>query len=167
MLPSAPAPVAVVAAAAGPRRRQVSLSDRQYARPQIPIGHSPTDSPLFRHFFKSCGPQRASCSMRVNVLRRSNEESGGGGGEIDWDNLGFGLTPTDYMYVTRCSPEDRGDFPRGELCRYGNIELSPSSGVLNYAQVRPRSVPSSRSLVIKLLYIDDGDETKHPGRRRR
>jgi hypothetical protein len=70
--------------------------------------------------------------------RRSDEESGGG--EIDWDKLGFGLTPTDYMYVTRCSPEDRGDFPRGELCRYGNIELSPSSGVLNYAQVRFGSV---------------------------
>lgn len=70
---------------------------------------------------------------RLNVrARRSDEESG----EIDWDKLGFGLTPTDYMYVTRCSPEDRGDFPRGELCRYGNIELSPSSGVLNYAQVR-------------------------------
>ncbi|KAG2542342.1 hypothetical protein PVAP13_9NG853600 [Panicum virgatum] len=62
---------------------------------------------------------------------RSDEESGG---EIDWDNLGFGLTPTDYMYVMRSSPEDLGAFPRGELCRYGNIELSPSSGVLNYAQ---------------------------------
>lgn len=76
---------------------------------------------------------------RLNVCmhapHRSDEESGGGG-EIDWDKLGFGLTPTDYMYVTRCSPEDRGEFPRGELCRYGNIELSPSSGVLNYAQVR-------------------------------
>ncbi|KAF8718354.1 hypothetical protein HU200_025333 [Digitaria exilis] len=61
---------------------------------------------------------------------RSDEENG----EIDWDNLGFGLTPTDYMYVMRSSPEDLGGFPRGELCRYGNIELSPSSGVLNYAQ---------------------------------
>jgi hypothetical protein len=55
MLPSAPAPVAVVAAAAGPRRRQVSLSDRQYARPQIPIGHSPTDSPIVSPSFKSAG----------------------------------------------------------------------------------------------------------------
>lgn len=77
---------------------------------------------------------QSSLPQLDHVADRSNEESGGGGGEIDWDNLGFGLTPTDYMYVTRCSPEDRGDFPRGELCRYGNIELSPSSGVLNYAQ---------------------------------
>jgi len=77
---------------------------------------------------------------RLNVCTRRSDEESGGGGEIDWDKLGFGLTPTDYMYVTRCSPEDRGDFPLGELCRYGNIELSPSSGVLNYAQVRFGSV---------------------------
>ncbi|CAN6290142.1 unnamed protein product [Urochloa humidicola] len=69
---------------------------------------------------------------QLDHVDRSDEESGG---EIDWDSLGFGLTPTDYMYVMRSSPEDHGGgFARGELCRYGNIELSPSSGVLNYAQ---------------------------------
>ncbi|KAG2553602.1 hypothetical protein PVAP13_9KG460353 [Panicum virgatum] len=95
-------------------------------------------------------------STRVRRAARDLQAGGGGGGssllrrwqsslpqldhvdrsddEIDWDNLGFGLTPTDYMYVMRSSPEDLGAFPRGELCRYGNIELSPSSGVLNYAQ---------------------------------
>lgn len=67
-------------------------------------------------------------------MRRSDEESGGE--IIDWDNLGFSLTTTDYMYVMRCSTED-GGFSRGELSRYGNIELSPSSGVLNYGQVGP------------------------------
>uniref|UniRef100_A0A0D9VRK0 Branched-chain-amino-acid aminotransferase n=1 Tax=Leersia perrieri TaxID=77586 RepID=A0A0D9VRK0_9ORYZ len=64
---------------------------------------------------------------------RSDEETGGD--VIDWDNLGFGLTPTDYMYVMRCAPDqDGGVFSRGELARYGNIELSPSSGVINYGQ---------------------------------
>ena len=58
---------------------------------------------------------------------------------MDWDNLGFGLTPTDYMYVMRCSqPQGEGggcfSRARGELSRYGNIELSPSSGILNYGQ---------------------------------
>ncbi|BAF11375.1 branched-chain-amino-acid aminotransferase 2, chloroplastic isoform X1 [Oryza sativa Japonica Group] len=67
---------------------------------------------------------------QLDSADRSDEESGG---EIDWDNLGFGLTPTDYMYVMRCSLED-GVFSRGELSRYGNIELSPSSGVINYGQ---------------------------------
>lgn len=50
---------------------------------------------------------------------------------MDWDNLGFGLVPTDYMYTMKCS-EDK--FEKGQLSRYGKIELSPSAGVLNYAQ---------------------------------
>ncbi|KAL5988323.1 Branched-chain-amino-acid aminotransferase, mitochondrial [Asimina triloba] len=52
--------------------------------------------------------------------------------DINWDNLGFGLVPTDYMYVAKCSQD--GKFSKGELQRFGNIELSPSSGVLNYGQ---------------------------------
>ncbi|KAJ4766825.1 Branched-chain-amino-acid aminotransferase [Rhynchospora pubera] len=59
---------------------------------------------------------------------RSDEENG----EMDWDNLGFALTPTDYMYVMKCSRD--GYFTDGMLNRYGNIELSPSAGVLNYGQ---------------------------------
>lgn len=52
--------------------------------------------------------------------------------DIDWNGLGFGLMPTDYMYIMKC-PTD-GHFQQGQLCRYGNIELSPSAGVLNYGQ---------------------------------
>ncbi|KAJ0237623.1 Branched-chain-amino-acid aminotransferase 2 [Hirschfeldia incana] len=52
--------------------------------------------------------------------------------DIDWDNLGFGLTPADYMYVMKCSKD--GEFTQGELSRFGNIQLSPSAGVLNYGQ---------------------------------
>lgn len=51
---------------------------------------------------------------------------------IDWENLGFGLMPTDYMYTMKCSQDDK--FSQGQLNRYGNIELSPSAGVLNYGQ---------------------------------
>jgi branched-chain amino acid aminotransferase len=54
--------------------------------------------------------------------------------DIDWDNLGFTFLPTDYMYIFKCA---RGrEFSRGELQRFGNIEISPSAGVLNYGQVR-------------------------------
>lgn len=53
--------------------------------------------------------------------------------DIDWDNLGFGFMPTDYMYTMKCSQEEA--FSKGELQRFGNIELSPSSGILNYGQV--------------------------------
>lgn len=51
---------------------------------------------------------------------------------MDWDNLGFGLVPTDYMYSMKCS--DYRKFEQGQLSRYGKIELSPSAGVLNYGQ---------------------------------
>lgn len=49
-----------------------------------------------------------------------------------WDDLGFGIVETDYMYMTKCS--DNGNFSKGELKRFGNIELSPGAGVLNYGQ---------------------------------
>uniref|UniRef100_A0ACD5TW36 Uncharacterized protein n=1 Tax=Avena sativa TaxID=4498 RepID=A0ACD5TW36_AVESA len=69
---------------------------------------------------------------QLDPVDRSDDDNSGGG-DMDWDNLGFGLTPTDYMYVMRCS-QGEGGFSRGELSRYGNIELSPSSGILNYGQ---------------------------------
>lgn len=53
--------------------------------------------------------------------------------DIDWDSLGFGLQPTDYMYFMKC--QQGGTFSKGELKRFGNIELNPSAGVLNYGQV--------------------------------
>ncbi|KAK4781862.1 hypothetical protein SAY86_015964 [Trapa natans] len=52
--------------------------------------------------------------------------------DVDWDNLGFGLIRTDYMYVMK-SLED-GTYKEGKISRYGNVELSPSAGVLNYGQ---------------------------------
>ncbi|KAJ0077035.1 hypothetical protein Patl1_35922 [Pistacia atlantica] len=52
--------------------------------------------------------------------------------DVDWDNLGFGLTTTDYMYIMKCSMKE--NFSRGHLTNYGNIEISPSAGVLNYGQ---------------------------------
>ncbi|ESQ45567.1 hypothetical protein EUTSA_v10010409mg [Eutrema salsugineum] len=52
--------------------------------------------------------------------------------DIDWDNIGFGLKQTDYMYVMKCDLD--GEFSNGGLQRFGNIEVSPSAGVLNYGQ---------------------------------
>ncbi|XP_074325922.1 branched-chain-amino-acid aminotransferase 2, chloroplastic-like isoform X2 [Apium graveolens] len=51
---------------------------------------------------------------------------------FDWDNLGFSLMPADYMYTMKCSQGE--NFTRGQLSRYGNIELSPAACVLNYGQ---------------------------------
>ncbi|KAG8641115.1 branched-chain amino acid aminotransferase 2, chloroplastic isoform X2 [Manihot esculenta] len=52
--------------------------------------------------------------------------------DIDWDSLGFAYVPTDYMYTMKCVRG--GSFSKGELQRFGNIELNPSAGVLNYGQ---------------------------------
>ncbi|GFY85988.1 branched-chain amino acid transaminase 2 [Actinidia rufa] len=83
------------------------------------------------------------CGAVVAVLIGAFDSGGSVGsgsddecGEIDWDNLGFGIKPTDYMYVTKCT--DDGLFEQGQLNRYGNIELNPSAGVLNYGQSRSK-----------------------------
>ncbi|EXC22428.1 Branched-chain-amino-acid aminotransferase 2 [Morus notabilis] len=52
--------------------------------------------------------------------------------DVDWDNIGFGVVPTDYMYIMKCSKDD--NFEKGQLNPYGNIEISPAAGVLNYGQ---------------------------------
>jgi hypothetical protein len=65
------------------------------------------------------------------------------------------------MYVMRCSTEDSsaGSFSRGELSHYGNVELSPSSGVLNYGQVRTvRSAGARTHRTSKVLHMHKGLE---------
>ncbi|WCJ35613.1 Branched-chain-amino-acid aminotransferase [Euphorbia peplus] len=52
--------------------------------------------------------------------------------DLDWDNLQFGLTRTDFMYTMKCNKD--GHFEKGHLTRFANIELSPCAGVLNYGQ---------------------------------
>ncbi|KAJ6811849.1 branched-chain-amino-acid aminotransferase 5, chloroplastic-like [Iris pallida] len=52
--------------------------------------------------------------------------------DFNWDNLGFELVQTDYMYIAKCS--QNGTFSEGELQPFGPIELNPSSAVLNYGQ---------------------------------
>ncbi|XVE94077.1 hypothetical protein REPUB_Repub01dG0249600 [Reevesia pubescens] len=52
---------------------------------------------------------------------------------VNWDELGFALTKTDYMYVMNwCKDEEK--FSQGNLTQFGNIELCPSSAILNYGQ---------------------------------
>ena len=51
---------------------------------------------------------------------------------IDWDTLGFDPIDTRSMFIAKC-PLD-GEWTNGSLIPYGNIELSPAAGVLNYGQ---------------------------------
>mmetsp|Transcript_31661 Transcript_31661/g.53197 ORF Transcript_31661/g.53197 Transcript_31661/m.53197 type:complete len:423 (-) Transcript_31661:401-1669(-) len=51
---------------------------------------------------------------------------------VDFDKLGFGLTPTAKMFV---ATKPRGsDEWKGGLVPYGKLEVSPAAGILNYGQ---------------------------------
>jgi branched-chain amino acid aminotransferase len=52
--------------------------------------------------------------------------------DIDWDSLDFSLHPTRSMYVA--NSEEGGEWKKGKLVPYGDIKISPASGVLNYGQ---------------------------------
>ena len=51
---------------------------------------------------------------------------------IDWDTLGFDPIETRSMFIAKCPRDD--EWTNGSLIPYGNIELSPAAGVLNYGQ---------------------------------
>ncbi|KAL2343897.1 hypothetical protein Fmac_005182 [Flemingia macrophylla] len=52
--------------------------------------------------------------------------------DIDWEDLGFNIVSTDYMFVMKCAKGDK--FSQGSILPYANIEISPSAGILNYGQ---------------------------------
>lgn len=66
--------------------------------------------------------------------------------DLDWENLGFGLIETDFMYVAKCGAD--GIFSKGEILPFGPIALSPSAGVLNYGQVSQET-----SHLVSCLYV--------------
>ena len=51
---------------------------------------------------------------------------------IKWEELGFDAIETRSMFKATCSID--GEWSGGSLVPYGNIELSPAAGVLNYGQ---------------------------------
>ncbi|GLT96962.1 hypothetical protein SLE2022_145520 [Rubroshorea leprosula] len=52
--------------------------------------------------------------------------------DVNWDELGFSFTPTDFMCMMRCCGGE--NFSQGALVPFKNIELSPCSTVLQYGQ---------------------------------
>ncbi|KAK1293374.1 hypothetical protein QJS10_CPB17g02635 [Acorus calamus] len=80
--------------------------------------------------FTSQAPTTLPVTSKTSTL--DSYRTGDGYADINWDELGFGLTQTDYMYMMKCSKDDK--FSCGELSPYGNIELNPSSAILNYGQ---------------------------------
>lgn len=52
--------------------------------------------------------------------------------DIDWDQLGFALTPVKSMYVTKTAIGQ--PWPAGKLLPFGNLSISPAAGIFNYGQ---------------------------------
>lgn len=52
--------------------------------------------------------------------------------DVDWEAMGFNLTKTDFMYVAN-TPKG-SDFSRGEIRKYGPLELEPAATVFSYGQ---------------------------------
>ncbi|KAG6784409.1 hypothetical protein POTOM_010101 [Populus tomentosa] len=67
--------------------------------------------------------------------------------KVDWDNLGFGITPVDYMYTMKCSSD--GKFEQGQLAPYGNVDLSPSAAGL-YEGTKAYRTEDGRLLLFRL-----------------
>lgn len=71
-------------------------------------------------------------SLKSTPEADGNSNNDGKSPDVNWEEMGFSLIPTDYMYVMKCAIGE--NFPQGSLIPYGNIELSPCSGILNYGQ---------------------------------
>lgn len=84
--------------------------------------------PKIAGFYASRAASSVQEAFEPSTYSGSDDENG----DIDWDNLGFGIKQTDYMYITKSSND--GIFEEGQINRFGNIELNPSAGVLNYGQ---------------------------------
>ncbi len=52
--------------------------------------------------------------------------------KIDFDNLSFSITPGDIMFLSKCTAD--GVWDKGDFRPYGDIQISPAAGVLNYGQ---------------------------------
>ncbi|CAH8255144.1 unnamed protein product [Arabidopsis lyrata] len=65
-------------------------------------------------------------------LRTTTSEADEKYANVKWEELGFALTPIDYMYVAKCKQGE--SFSQGKIVPYGDISISPCSPILNYGQ---------------------------------
>jgi len=71
--------------------------------------------------------------------------------DIDWDSLDFSLHPTRSMYVAKC--KEGGEWQTGKLVSYGDIKISPASGVLNYGQGVFEGIKAFRSSKDRIIFF--------------
>ena len=80
--------------------------------------------------------------------------------DIDFDNLGFDFISTKTMFVATWEGDS---WTKGELVPFGNIEISPGAGVLNYGQGLFEGMKALRTKENKLVLfrpLDNGKRLK-------
>uniref|UniRef100_A0A803PPV3 Branched-chain-amino-acid aminotransferase n=3 Tax=Cannabis sativa TaxID=3483 RepID=A0A803PPV3_CANSA len=99
--------------------------------PSFRVGASSSSSTLFKlgYPYNNSAPYYVESSKQSCELSSKSDKEPN---EMDWDNLGFKLITTDYIYSMKCTEE--GNFEQGRLSLHANIELSPAAAILNYAQ---------------------------------
>ncbi|CAL4932156.1 unnamed protein product [Urochloa decumbens] len=95
-----------------PSPPSIQIKNRLYSISSLPLQARPV---------RRCGASLASNYSQTSEIV-----------DMDWENLGFGIVQTDYMYIAKCGTD--GNFTEGEMVPFGPIALNPSSGVLNYGQ---------------------------------
>jgi len=78
--------------------------------------------------------------------------------KINWDELGFRITPTRSMYINTCVSEQ--PWGEGKFVPYGDISMSPASGVLNYGQGIFEGLKAQYSRDNRLLLFRPADNAK-------
>tara|TARA_Y100001960_G_C14622397_1_gene801364 strand:+ start:120 stop:1154 length:1035 start_codon:yes stop_codon:yes gene_type:complete len=86
--------------------------------------------------------------------------------DINWEELGFNIVNTKSMYFSKCKYD--GSWEEGNLIPFGNIELSPAAGVLNYGQGVFEGTKSFRTKKNKIVLFRpdmNAKRIKHSSRR--
>jgi len=77
---------------------------------------------------------------------------------VNWDDLSFSLTPTDYMYI---ATTERGKpFSNGLIQPYGPIPLYPSATVLSYGQGIFEGLKAFRTKLDRIVVFRPKDNSK-------
>jgi len=84
------------------------------------------------------GASRSRAALSVSASKDAFQAKTAAVGDVvgsamsNWDDIGFGVTKTSKMFVATC--DLNGEWTQGELTDWKNLELDPSSQVLNYGQ---------------------------------
>ncbi len=70
---------------------------------------------------------------------------------LDWDSLGFTVNPSRSMFIAET--DNNGNWKPGKIVPFGNISISPASGVMNYGQGIFEGIKAFRSTKDRIVFF--------------